>query len=46
LTEFQQLFDGTLGTWKDQQINIETKEGAKPYHAKAFLIPKSRESKP
>jgi len=43
LNEFQQLFDGTLGTWKDQQINIETREGAKPYHAKAFPIPKSRE---
>jgi len=43
LTEFKELFDGTLGTWKDQQINIETKEGAKPYHAKAFPIPKSRE---
>ena len=43
LIEFKDLFDGTLGTWKDQQINIETKEGAKPYHAKAFPIPKSRE---
>jgi len=43
LEEFMELFDGTLGSWKDQQINIETKEGAKPYHAKAFPIPKSRE---
>ena len=43
LEEFKELFDGTLGSWKDQQINIETKEGAKPYHAKAFPIPKSRE---
>jgi len=43
LEEFKELFDGTLGSWKDQQINTETKEGAKPYHAKAFPIPKSRE---
>ena len=43
LEEFKEIFDGTLGSWKDQQINIETKEGAKPYHAKAFPIPKSKE---
>jgi len=43
LEEFKTLFDGTLGSWKDQQINIELKEGVKPYHARAFPIPKSRE---
>jgi len=43
LEEFKELFDGTLGSWKDQQINIELKEGATPYHAKVFPIPKSRE---
>jgi len=43
LEEFKELFNGTLGSWKDQQINIELKEGVTPYHAKAFPIPKSRE---
>jgi len=43
LTEFHTLFDGTLGHWKDQQVNIQLKEGAQPYHARAFPIPKSRE---
>ncbi len=43
LEEFKELFDGTLASWKDEQINIELKEGATPYHAKAFPIPKSRE---
>jgi len=43
LEEFKELFDGTLGSWKDQQIHIELKENVRPYHAKAFPIPKSRE---
>jgi len=43
LTEFHTLFDGTLGYWKDQQVNIQLKEGAQPYHARAFPIPKSQE---
>jgi len=42
LEEFIDLFDGTLGSWKDQQINIELKENNKPYHAKVFVIPKSK----
>jgi len=32
-----------LGTWKGVKLNIEVKEGAKPYHAREFPIPKSRE---
>ena len=34
LTKYEPLFDGTLGAWK-------TKEGAKPYHGRAFPIPKA-----
>jgi len=41
LEQFKELFDGTLDSLKDQLI--ELKEGATPYHAKAFPIPKSRE---
>ena len=41
LTKFEELFDGTLGTWKSTKYNIELKEGAKPYHGKAYSIPKA-----
>ena len=34
------LFDGTLGTWTGTKYNIELKDGVKPYHAKAFPMPK------
>ena len=43
LKNFKDLFDGSLGTWKGEKLHIEIKEGAKPYHARAFPIPKSRE---
>jgi len=43
IDEYQDLFDGTLGYWKDQSINIQLKPGATPYHARAFPIPKSSE---
>ena len=43
IDEYQDLFDGTLGYWKDQSVNIQLKPGAIPYHARAFPIPKSRE---
>ena len=34
------MFDGTLGDYKGSQYKIELLEGAKPYHAKLFPIPK------
>ena len=40
LTEFEDLFDGTLGDWKTEPVSFELKEGAKPYHGRAFPIPK------
>ena len=33
------LFDGTLGLWKDAEVSLELKEGAKPYHARAYPVP-------
>jgi hypothetical protein len=33
------LFDGTLGLWKDTEVSLEVKEGAKPYHARAYPVP-------
>ena len=35
----EDLFDGQLGDWVGDPIEIPLKEGAKPYHAKAFPIP-------
>ena len=43
LSNYKDLFDGTLGHWKDELYHIELKENAKPYHARAYPIPKSYE---
>ncbi len=40
LLRHAELLDGTLGLWKDEECDFELKEDAKPYHAKAFPIPK------
>ena len=44
LEKYKNLFDGTLGQWKDEILEIELKEGIKPYHARAFPIPKIHET--
>ena len=43
LKKHEHLFDGTLGTWNNKPYNIELKEGAKPYHSRAFPVPKVHE---
>jgi hypothetical protein len=40
LEEFEDLFNGTLGDWDTEPVSFELKEGAKPYHGRAFPIPK------
>jgi hypothetical protein len=40
LQKYEELFDGSLGKWNGTEVNIELKEGATPYHAKAYPIPK------
>ena len=35
LQRYEALFDGTLGTWNCTKLDLELKEGATPYHAKA-----------
>ena len=40
LTEFEELLDGTLGNWKTEPVSFDLKEGAKPYHGRAFPVPK------
>lgn len=37
------LFDGKLGTWKDVQVYLKLKDGAEPYHGRAFPVPKAYE---
>jgi hypothetical protein len=34
------MFDGTLGTWKQEPYDIELRKDATPYHAKAFPVPR------
>ena len=43
LKEFEDLFDGTLGKWKGPEYEIELKDGATPYHARPYPIPKAYE---
>ena len=40
LRDYESLFDGTLGEWKGKPYHIQLREGATPYHAKAFPIPR------
>jgi hypothetical protein len=40
LNKYADLFDGTLGKWNEAPIDIELKEGATPYHAKPYPIPR------
>ena len=39
----KEMFDGTLGKYTGSDYKIELLEGAKPYHAKPFPIPKIHE---
>jgi len=43
LEEYRDLFDGSLGKWRGEQYDIELKPDAKPYHARAFPIPRVHE---
>ncbi len=41
LTEFEDLFDETLGGWDIEPVSLKLKEGAKPYHGRPFPTPKA-----
>jgi hypothetical protein len=43
LERHKPLFDGTLGYWNHEEYDIELQADAKPYHARAYPIPKVRE---
>ena len=40
LNKYGDLFDGTLGKWKLDPVDLDLKEGATPYHARPYPIPK------
>jgi transposase InsO family protein len=40
LDKYSTLFDGTLGSWNETTYDIELREDAVPYHAKAYPIPR------
>jgi hypothetical protein len=40
LRNYEHLFDGTLGKFETSDAKLNLKEDAKPYHGKAFPVPK------
>jgi hypothetical protein len=40
LTEYEDLFDSARGEWNTEPVHLELKEGAKPFHGRAFPVPK------
>jgi hypothetical protein len=45
LQKYEDLFDGSLGTWKTDPIQLEFKDpNVKPYHAKPYPVPHSQKS--
>jgi hypothetical protein len=46
LQKFENLFDGTLGTWKTDPVDLElVNPNVKPYHAKPYPVPYSQEKR-
>jgi hypothetical protein len=44
LQKYEDLFDGSLGTWKTDPIQLELKDpNVEPYHAKPYPVPHSQE---
>ncbi len=41
LTEFEDIFDGTLGDWDTESVSLKLKEGEKPYHGRPLPTPKA-----
>ena len=39
LEEFEYLFDGTLGDWDTDPVELELKPGSKPCNSKYYLVP-------
>ena len=39
LLQHEELFDGTLGDWRGEEVNFELKPEAKPFHGRPFPVP-------
>ena len=39
LLQYKDLFDGTLGKWKTEPVELELKDDAKPYNQRYYLMP-------
>ena len=39
LSDYESLFDGTLGDWKTTPVKFELREGAEPFHGRPFPVP-------
>ena len=40
LEKYEDVFDGTLGTWKGAEVDLELVPNATPYHARSYPVPK------
>ncbi len=40
LQDYEDLSNGTLSDWKTKPVSYELKDDAKPYHGRAFPVPK------
>ena len=46
LQKFEDVFDGTLGSWKSDPTDLELQDpNCKPYHARPYQVPHSQEQK-
>ena len=44
LRKYEQLFDGTVGSWNTESVDLILKDpNCQPYHAKPYLVPQSQE---
>ena len=44
MTEYESLFDRTLGQWTGEPYKIQLKDNVLPYHAKPFPVPHAYEA--
>jgi hypothetical protein len=42
LSKFEHLFNGTVGTWNTEPVDIELLPDVKPYHARPYPVPHSQ----
>ena len=40
LSEFEELFEGTLGDWKTEPVELELREGEKPHSSRYYPMPR------